>query len=68
MTGSFGDCALVGGGVSEMRVHYGSDYRVYYARKGATVYLLLAGGDKSSQQRDIAAAKSIWADVKKGKP
>lgn len=54
--GNFGDCAPVGEGVSEMRVHYGPGYRVYFTRIGRTVYLLLSGGDKSSQGRDIARA------------
>ncbi|WP_338110640.1 type II toxin-antitoxin system RelE/ParE family toxin [Rhodoblastus acidophilus] len=48
-----GDC------VSEMRIHYGPGYRVYYMRDGATVYLLLTGGDKSSQKRDIDRAKKM---------
>lgn len=57
--GNFGDCAPVGEGISEMRVHAGPGYRVYYARRGEIVYLLLCGGDKSSQQRDIEQAKAL---------
>ena len=54
--GNFGDCETVGNGVSEMRVHFGPGYRVYFTRRGETVYLLLLGGNKSSQQRDIKHA------------
>lgn len=54
--GNFGDCEPVGEGVSEMRVHFGPGYRVYFTRRRAAVYLLLVGGDKSSQQRDIKRA------------
>lgn len=54
--GNFGDCEPVGSGVSEMRVHVGPGYRVYYTRRGEIVYLLLVGGDKSSQKRDIQRA------------
>lgn len=54
--GNFGDCAPVGEGVSEMRIHCGPGYRVYYTRRDRTVYLLLIAGDKSTQQRDIKAA------------
>ena len=54
--GNFGDCEPVGEGVSEMRVHVGPGYRVYYTRRGEVVYLLLAGGDKSTQKRDIQRA------------
>jgi putative addiction module killer protein len=54
--GNFGDCAAVGEGISEMRVHFGPGYRVYYVRRGRRVYLLLAGGDKSTQVRDIRRA------------
>jgi putative addiction module killer protein len=57
--GNFGDCESVGDGVSEMRIHCGPGYRVYYSRKGEVVYLLLCGGDKSSQTRDIKLAKEI---------
>ena len=54
--GNFGDCEPVGEGVSEMRIHVGAGYRVYFVRIGAMVYLLLAGGDKATQQRDIRRA------------
>lgn len=54
--GNFGDCAPVGAGVSEMRIHTGPGYRVYYTRSGRTIYLLLLAGDKSTQARDIKRA------------
>jgi len=57
--GNFGDCEPVGEGISEMRVHVGAGYRVYYTRRGQVVYLLLCGGSKSSQQRDIRHAKAL---------
>jgi putative addiction module killer protein len=55
--GNFGDCDSVGEGVSEMRVHVGPGYRVYFMRAERTVYVLLTGGDKSTQSSDIARAK-----------
>ncbi|MBP8203470.1 MAG: type II toxin-antitoxin system RelE/ParE family toxin [Pseudomonas sp.] len=57
--GNFGDSEPVGEGVSEMRIHYGPGYRVYYSRRGDVVYLLLLGGDKSTQKRDIKRAKEL---------
>ena len=54
--GNFGDCETVGEGVSEMRIHYGPGYRVYFTRRASVIYLLLLGGDKSTQKRDIKRA------------
>ena len=54
--GNFGDCEPVGEGVSEMRIHFGPGYRVYFTRRDAVIYLLLIGGDKSTQKRDIKRA------------
>lgn len=53
--GNFGDCEPVGERVSEMRIHFGPGYRVYFTRR-EVIYLLLLGGDKSSQKRDIKRA------------
>jgi putative addiction module killer protein len=61
--GHFGDVQPVGDGVMEMRIHYGPGYRLYYARRGESVYLLLVGGDKASQNRDIQRAKAMAAEL-----
>ena len=66
--GNFGDCEPVGEGVSEMRVHVGPGYRVYFARMGTTIYVLLTGGDKSSQKQDIDRAKKMAGELKDTKP
>lgn len=62
--GNFGDCEPVGEGVSEMRIHFGPGYRVYFTRRGKVVYLLLLGGDKSIQARDIKRAKELASMIK----
>jgi putative addiction module killer protein len=62
--GNPGDVKPVGEGVSEMRIDYGPGYRVYFARRGTVLVILLCGGDKSSQDRDIAAAKTLARELK----
>lgn len=57
--GNFGDCAPVGEGVVEMRIHVGPGYRAYFVRRAKVLYLLLVGGDKSSQKRDIERAQEM---------
>jgi putative addiction module killer protein len=61
--GNFGDVVPVGEGVSELRIHYGPGYRVYFVRHGERVVILLGGGSKSTQGKDIAAAKALAQTV-----
>ena len=61
--GNFGDVAPVGEGVSELRIHYGPGYRVYFVQRGGRIVILLGGGDKSTQGKDIAAAKVLALTV-----
>jgi len=61
--GNPGDVKPVGEGLSEMRVPYGPGYRVYFKQTGKTVVLLLCGGDKSTQEKDIRRAKEIAAEL-----
>ena len=63
--GNPGDVAPCGSGVSEMRIHFGPGYRVYFARRGERLILLLCGGDKSSQARDIESAIRLLNEVEK---
>lgn len=66
--GNFGDSEPVGEGVSEMRIHMGAGYRVYFTRMDMTVYVLLTGGNKSSQKKDIGRAKSMARALKEARP
>lgn len=64
--GNLGDAAPVGHGVSEMRIFYGPGYRLYFLREGRTLIVLLCGGDKSTQVKDIQQAQDIakeWKDL-----
>jgi putative addiction module killer protein len=61
-SGNFGDCKHFDG-ITEMRIDTGPGYRVYLARKGDTVYILLNGGNKKSQEADIKKAKTLWAKL-----
>ena len=60
--GNFGDCKSVGGGVEELRIDFGPGYRVYFGRDGAVVVVLLGGGRKRTQTRDILTAQERWKE------
>ncbi len=60
--GNFGDARSLGDGLFELRVHFGPGYRVYFGREGDRIVILLSGGDKGSQKRDIERAKRYWKD------
>lgn len=60
--GNLGDCRSVGDGIEELRIHYGPGYRVYFGREAERVVVLLCGGDKGSQNRDIEQAKTLWKE------
>ena len=62
--GNFGDCRTVGEGVMELRIDHGPGYRVYFGQVGRRIVLLLCGGDKASQSKDIAQARVYWADYR----
>ena len=65
--GNFGDSKPVGDGVVERRITFGPGYRIYFARDGATLVILLGGGTKHLQGRDIATAKMRWDDYRRRK-
>ncbi|NLN33491.1 MAG: type II toxin-antitoxin system RelE/ParE family toxin [Flavobacteriaceae bacterium] len=61
----FGDCEPVGEGIRELKINYAKGYRVYFKEKDGKIIVLLIGGDKSTQQKDIEKAKEIWNKLKK---
>ncbi len=63
--GNFGDCQPVGQGISELRIHYAKGYRVYLKQKDNLIVLLLCGGTKSTQEKDIKRAKELWIKFKR---
>lgn len=63
--GHFGDCESVGDGIRELKINYAKGYRVYIKEKDGKIILLLIGGDKSTQKKDIVKAKEIWIKIKK---
>ena len=62
--GNLGDCQSVGDGVFELRLFFGSGYRIYFAEQDETIVILLCAGDKSTQKKDIKIAKSYWQELK----
>lgn len=60
--GHAGDVESVGQGISELRIHYGPGYRIYFHKRGDTIIILLCGGDKSTQEKDIKAAKHLASE------
>jgi len=67
MIGNLGDCKSLGDGVYELRIDYGKGYRLYFGQIGSIIIILLCGGDKSTQQKDIENAKQYWLDYKRSK-
>jgi putative addiction module killer protein len=65
--GNFGDCKPIGEGVSEMRLHVGPGYRLYFMQQGLEIVILLAGGNKSSQSRDIEIALQLAREIRENK-
>lgn len=61
----FGDCEPVGEGIRELKINYAKGYRVYFKERDGKIIVLLIGGDKSTQQKDIEKAKEIWNKLKK---
>lgn len=63
--GNFGDCKALGDGVYELRVFFGPGYRVYFGEDDNTIVVLLTGGDKRSQAKDIGNAKTYWKEYRR---
>ena len=61
--GLLGDVSLVGQGISELRIHYGPGYRIYFQQRNNEIIILLCGGNKSTQQKDIEAAKKLALEL-----
>jgi len=61
--GHLGDCKTVGDGISELKINYAKGYRVYFKEKDGKIIILLIGGDKLTQQKDIEKAKRIWKEL-----
>ncbi len=59
----FGDCKPVGDGISELKINYAKGYRIYFKERGGKIILLLIGGNKSTQEKDIEKAKNIWNKI-----
>jgi putative addiction module killer protein len=66
--GNYGDFKAIGDGIYELRLAFGSGYRIYFAETEETIVLLLCGGDKSTQSKDIELAKYFWQEFKGRKP
>ena len=64
-SGNFGYCESVGEGVMELKIDFGPGYRVYFGQIGSTLVILLTGGDKSTQRKDIKTAHEYWADYRR---
>lgn len=62
--GNLGDSKNLGGGVHELRLDFGPGYRIYFAHAERSIVLLLGGGDKSTQRKNVARAKQLWAEYK----
>ena len=66
-TGNLGECKPIGGGVSELRLNFGAGYRVYFGEVGGEIILLLCGGDKGTQARDIKKAQAYFTSYKESR-
>jgi putative addiction module killer protein len=63
--GNYGDCEPIGEGLSELRMFFGPGYRVYFGEHGGNIIVLLCGGDKGTQDKDIQQAKAYWKEYRK---